>query len=103
MIMPFGKHRGKPLSEIPIQYLAWVLENCVNASPYLREEIRRILSAEAESTVKQADALCSLGLVSQWYRLLSMEFHPDRGGSHEGMKAINRGRELLLQMMEAAA
>jgi hypothetical protein len=42
-------------------------------------------------------------LVSQWYRSLSREYHPDLGGSHEAMKAVNRGRELLLQLMEDAA
>jgi hypothetical protein len=101
--MPFGKYRGSLLSEIPISYLAWVLNTCTNASPYLRAEIHRVLAAEAESTVKQQDALCSPGLVSQWYRQLSREYHPDLGGSHDAMKAVNRGRELLLQLMEDAA
>lgn len=25
-IMPFGKHRGKPLGEVPADYLVWLLE-----------------------------------------------------------------------------
>lgn len=24
--MPFGKHKGKPLSEVPIDYLSWLHE-----------------------------------------------------------------------------
>jgi hypothetical protein len=103
MTMPFGKYAGHPLESIPLSYLSWVLNTCTNASPHLREEIRRILSAEVESSVKQQRALCSPGLVSQWYRALSREFHPDKGGTHEAMKAVNRGRELLLHMMEDAA
>jgi hypothetical protein len=103
MIINFGKYKGKRLEDVPLDYLAWVLNTCTNASPYLREEIRRILAAEAESTAKQQDALCSPGLVSQWYRQLAREYHPDHGGTHEAMKAVNRGRELLLHLMEEAA
>lgn len=28
VIMPFGKHAGRPLSEIPPQYLRWLYSNC---------------------------------------------------------------------------
>lgn len=27
MIMPFGKHRGKDMEDIPSSYLKWVAEN----------------------------------------------------------------------------
>jgi hypothetical protein len=63
MIMPFGRHRGKKLDDVPLDYLAWVLENCANASPYLRDGIRRIISREADSQAQQQDALCSPGLL----------------------------------------
>lgn len=26
--MPFGKHRGQPISELPSSYLRWLAENC---------------------------------------------------------------------------
>ena len=38
-IMPFGKYRGKPLAEIPVDYLLWVLANCQNITPKLRRAI----------------------------------------------------------------
>ena len=28
MIMPFGKHEGKDLEDIPSKYLYWLAENC---------------------------------------------------------------------------
>jgi hypothetical protein len=42
-IMPFGKHRGKELCMIPVDYLLWVLDNCERLDPYLEEAIRRFL------------------------------------------------------------
>jgi uncharacterized protein (DUF3820 family) len=92
MKMPFGKYRGQPLDSIPEAYLAWVLDNCENVSPSLREAIRVILFAPT-------DALTA-DVIGSWYRRLAMEFHPDRrGGSLEGMKAVNRAKELLLEAM----
>jgi len=37
-IMPFGKHKGRALSDIPEDYLVWVLDNC-NLTPRLRTAI----------------------------------------------------------------
>ena len=39
----FGKHRGKPLSNIPADYLLWVLRNCSRLKPALREAIEGYL------------------------------------------------------------
>ena len=38
--MPFGKHRGERISEIPADYLRWVLNSCDIASPELKGQIR---------------------------------------------------------------
>ncbi len=94
--LPFGKHRGKLLADIPISYLEWVLGNCDNASPALRAEIKRVI--DADESAKPTAAIAIPTLVGSWYRKLAAEFHPDHGGSHEGMKAINRANELLLEM-----
>jgi hypothetical protein len=37
--MPFGKHKGRPLTEIPAAYLRWVLRNCWNLDLDLRVAI----------------------------------------------------------------
>jgi hypothetical protein len=37
--------------------------------------------------------------VSRWFRELSMTFHPDRGGSHERMVALNIAHERLKEVL----
>jgi hypothetical protein len=97
MIMPFGKHRGKRLENIPLPYLHWVLGNCANVSPVLRAEIKRAIQEPDDP-----QPLALPGIVSRWYRQLSREFHPDVRGSHEAMKAINRANELLCELAGVA-
>lgn len=101
--MPWGKHRGKPVDELPVSYVVWVLTECDNVSSYLEEalflrvkewleeEIGRI-EADSSNNRKPADVIAS------WFRQMSREFHPDRGGTNDGMRAINRGYELLQQL-----
>jgi hypothetical protein len=39
--MPFGKHKGKPLTEIPDGYLRWCLENVTDCPVQVAEEAAR--------------------------------------------------------------
>jgi hypothetical protein len=42
-IFAFGKHRGKRLDEIPVEYLLWVLDHCDHLWPQTRTAIQRFL------------------------------------------------------------
>jgi hypothetical protein len=44
--MTFGKYRDKMIKDVPLSYLCWVLDNCVNISSSLRLAIRNFLTAE---------------------------------------------------------
>jgi hypothetical protein len=39
MTMPFGKHKGRRLAEIPSHYLCWILNNCDHLDRRLRRAI----------------------------------------------------------------
>lgn len=101
--MRFGKFKGRPLSSIPdASYLLWLL-SLTDLDPGLRYSVQRELERR-EAGQSQPAAIPDLRpLANDWYRRLAREFHPDHGGTHEGMQAVNRGRELLLEMLEAVA
>lgn len=95
--MPFGKHYDKPLCEIPLGYLEWLANNVV-----MQGDLKRHVTAEIafrNATSGQVVVPPREIDVAAWYRRLSIEFHPDRGGSCEAMVAINRGKELLQEML----
>lgn len=100
--MPFGRHRGQTIDEIPRSYLRWVLENCHSISPHLRAAIADQLGERPQWTpppppppprTPPASALDNL--VRQWLRQMTLKYHPDRGGHHEAMIAVVDGAELL--------
>jgi F420-0:gamma-glutamyl ligase-like protein len=95
MQMPFGKHRGKELSNVPDDYLAWVLDNCERISPTLRDAIRARLGLTPVSEPNPIDD----ALLNRWYRTLVMKYHPDRGGSVGEMQAVNEANDLLRTML----
>jgi len=43
MLMPFGKHRGRPLRQIRRSYLRWILDNCDQLQPELNRAIVAML------------------------------------------------------------
>lgn len=43
--MPWGKHRGKLLKDVPRDYLLWVMGKADLASPELKAEIQQVLDA----------------------------------------------------------
>jgi hypothetical protein len=46
--MPFGKHKGTPLVDVPTGYLQWVLRNCTDLHPGLRTALARELARRLE-------------------------------------------------------
>jgi hypothetical protein len=47
VVMPFGKYRNTPLSQVPIDYLLWCLDNMTALSRGLRRAIETVV-AEAQ-------------------------------------------------------
>lgn len=42
-IMPMGRYAGKPLNEIPLGYLRWMLRDCDNLTDSLRMDIQSVV------------------------------------------------------------
>ncbi len=44
--MPFGKHKGKPIKEVPINYVKWMIGNIHNMQPSLYSALKKRIEAE---------------------------------------------------------
>lgn len=44
MLMPFGKHKGEPVEDLPTDYIEWLLAECV-LHPSLQKELEAQLVA----------------------------------------------------------
>ena len=49
-VMPWGKHKGKPLDQVPRDYLNWAVRNADHMSPELRAQIEQNLGMFPGST-----------------------------------------------------
>jgi hypothetical protein len=103
--MPFGKYRGTFISKLPLEYLDWLLDQDFVGEPLRstlqREFDRRISSQErydSEVDLSLIDELVSAGL-----RTLSKKYHPDLGGNHDSMVALNTCAEWLRQQARRIA
>jgi hypothetical protein len=110
--MPFGKHRDRPLTEVPGSYLRWLLRACDLDVPLrsavLSELNRRVVTGDdgpperwpaagpGPDTGPSRDFLAEI--IRVWYRGLVKDFHPDRGGSNEVMQALNEAHNRLKRL-----
>src|SRR5262249_22247478 len=99
--MPWGKHRGRLLTDVPAGYLASVLEEC-DLDGWLRRAIGRELVDRLGLDLDQPSAPVWavppegwLDVLKQWRRELVMAHHPDRGGNTERMQVLNAAFDRL--------
>jgi hypothetical protein len=89
MVLEFGKYAGRDMSDVPEQFLRWLLEH--------NSKIVAAVRAELEFRENQSYANLSMEerIVEAGYRTLSLKVHPDTGGSHEEMVELNATAEKL--------
>jgi hypothetical protein len=87
MKLPFGKHRGLSLEQVPESYLRWVVDWCNYATSALKNVIRRRLQGTVRPPEQPPSDLSDR--VQRWYAELCLTHSPDRGGSAEVMQAID--------------
>src|SRR5262249_52591034 len=46
--MPFGRHRGEPVADVPTSYLAWYLREATTVEPCVRRAIARAVARRVE-------------------------------------------------------
>jgi hypothetical protein len=106
--MPFGKHKGTPLINLPDGYLDWGCSTLMKHRKLhaaLMEELhrretgappptRKVAGANISKLSKEAQALFE-EYVKQGYLAMAKRYHPDRGGTPDNMLAIQEVREWL--------
>jgi hypothetical protein len=110
--MPWGKHKGLDLCQVPAGYLAWALEEC-DLNPWLRQAIARELVNRLGLEIapprpppppppRSVPPDCWPDLLRRWHREMALQFHPDRGGSHEACRALNAAHDRLQELTTRA-
>lgn len=95
MKITFGKFAGSDLADLPFDYLEWL--STIN----LREPLKSAVEAERERRAMTQDGSgaydrdVAAKIVKTGYRVLCKEMHPDAGGGHEAMLALNAARAYL--------
>ncbi len=111
--IPFGKYKGKRLNKLPTDYLVWCRDKCDVLTEEMRAAIEEELAdrtdappeEEAGETASTAElpkvtkvsplGQTLAGDVRMLFRNLALKYHPDRGGSHEAMRALNEFHDQL--------
>jgi hypothetical protein len=108
MQMNFGKHKGRPVSEVPTDYLIWALNKCEclqwDYYATMRRAIRDELEDRGFSTASDQDEAAPTNdlqkALKTWFAEMSRRWHPDRGGSDQAMAAVNDGYERLRKLFQ---
>jgi hypothetical protein len=108
--LPFGKHRGKQLADVPLGYLAWLHEEVQVKDRALRRAIRAAIADRIGATFDaytppphwSPPPTLTADLIAAGFRQLALRHHPDHGGDHHRMIAATAARDWLLKQVGAA-
>lgn len=111
--MPFGKHRGERISDLPLDYLLWLRDNID-----LREPLRTVVAFELRQrlappppphsffpSLSVPPALRPMveRIRQAGFRALSLKLHPDQGGTNEEMRRLLEADKVLRSIAEGDA
>jgi uncharacterized protein (DUF3820 family) len=101
MIMPFGKHAGERVEDLPTDYLHWCLKNVAKLDPRLRKAMETTLGMPASQPAADIKPVVAKveDRLKMWYRRATMKYHPDRGGSNEIQRVVNECYESLSEVI----
>lgn len=115
MIMPFGKHKGKSIHDLPHSYLYWLVSKCEFANEAIKNEAIKALNGDVRREIAAAyqrgfddaasfyetrngDKRDDYKEIDAEIRAMCCILHPDHGGTVESMKRLNRIRELIAKI-----
>ena len=112
MRMPFGKHVGCLLSDIPLSYLRWLssidIEDARLRKAVLDEVRQRTGSRQSDAEPRQDRPHGVQPPAPRWAevlgtvrRRLAMSYHPDRGNDPAMMKGINLALDAVAEAVSA--
>lgn len=92
--MKFGKYKGLPITDVPDDYLQFLITLATRSIEEYRGELeRRELAQDADKTWMER-------VVETGYRELAKRYHPDRGGGDGEMHEINAAVEMLREVLK---
>jgi hypothetical protein len=115
--MPFGKHRGERIDELPDEYVTWLLtielREPLRSAVYREAEYRGLLGAddrgderaerEAPPRLPAPDPEIVAEIVGAARRSLALRHHPDTGGDPYRMQAVNVACDWILEVARSSA
>ncbi len=107
--MPFGRHSGAEISQLPDNYLAWL--GSIELRAQLREAVSAEINARAIGETASAEIVLRLEpehvqivrhVVNLGYKAASRQCHPDVvGGTGHDMKVLNAAISDLREQLSA--
>jgi hypothetical protein len=100
--MPFGRYRGRRICHLPDDYLTWLIENIDLRQPllgHIERELKHREEAEVHAHDRRRRTTCdpeaAEELIGAGLHVLARRYHPDAGGDHQRMVAINNAADWL--------
>lgn len=100
--MPFGKYKGQYLYDLPTDYLRWLLTIDLHFPLFsaVQAELESRRDARPPPPPPAPPPADIKSKVRAWHRALVLKYHPDRGGSHEAMIAVNDAYDSLMLALD---
>jgi hypothetical protein len=108
MKLPFGRFKGQYVADLPDHYLAWIA-----TQDWVKDPLRAAIIEEYESRACQhsnnqrylllpSAAVAAECIIESGYRQQARKLHPDVGGDHERMLALNSAVDWLRSLIRSA-
>lgn len=104
--MPFGRHKGLPLEELPDAYLHWLttirLRSPLQEAVEAERRRRQGAGGYSARTAALTPPARVVELVELGWRAAAKHYHPDVGGTNEAMREILTARDWLREVVGVA-